>query len=193
MTFTAYEVRVGSGGSLTLTSSPSEGTNHIYYNMDGEGEARVEGGGAYNWEQNSLLALSPDMKSTYTATTPCRVMVIHGPTSDLPHPKTPAFCTLRDIITTDRDMDWHHGRSRMFLIRADGYNISIHNTVASAGYSSALQYRNNWEAACCVRGSLRYPWGEGQEAGYTQEGVEGGDGWLILMDQHDAHRLDVHE
>ena len=59
MTFTAYEVRVASGMSLTLTS-PSEGTYHIYYSVDGEGDARLAGGGVYNWEQNSLLALSPD-------------------------------------------------------------------------------------------------------------------------------------
>ena len=39
------------------------------------------------------------MKATYTATTPCRVMVIHRPFCDLPHPKTPAFRTLHDIIT----------------------------------------------------------------------------------------------
>lgn len=52
---------------------------------------------------------------------------------------------LEDIEGTDRDVAWGNGRSRRFLIKADGIPYSLTDTIVKAGTSSFLQYRNHVE------------------------------------------------
>ncbi len=65
------------------------------------------------------------------------------------YPQRAFYCTLADIVGSKRDIDWKYGRTRRFLMEAEGFNCSIHNTIvfASKEYNkdlTTLQYHIMW-------------------------------------------------
>ncbi|ESW72026.1 ectoine synthase [Mesorhizobium sp. C280B] len=94
---------------------------------------------------------------------------------------------LADIEGTDRDVAWGHGRSRRFLIKADGVPYSLTDTIVEAGTSSLLQYRNHVEACYCIAGK-----------GHVRDAITGEEhvivpGTMYALDKHDAHYLVAYE
>lgn len=62
------------------------------------------------------------------------------------------FRPLSSITGTDRDVDWGHGRSRRLLVAGDGVGFAVADTLAEAGTSSPLHYRNHVVACYCLEG-----------------------------------------
>ncbi|MBB4233077.1 ectoine synthase [Rhizobium mongolense] len=90
---------------------------------------------------------------------------------------------LEDILGTDRDVAWGNGRSRRFLIKADGVPYSLTDTIVSAGSKSLLEYRNHVETCYCIsgKGSVRDV-ATGEEHTIVP-------GTMYALDRHDAHYL----
>jgi L-ectoine synthase len=90
--------------------------------------------------------------------------------------------TLRQIIGSDRDIDWGNGRSRRFLLQSDGLGFAVCDTVVLAGSESRLEYKNHLEACYCIEGT-----GELED--------DNGNRWqlapgvLYALNQHDKHLL----
>ncbi|CAN7746503.1 ectoine synthase [Mesorhizobium sp. LjNodule214] len=90
---------------------------------------------------------------------------------------------LVDIEGTERDLAWGNGRSRRFLIKADGVPYSLTDTIVKAGTSSFLQYRNHVETCYCIAGK-----------GRVRDDLTGEEhpivpGTMYALDKHDAHHL----
>ncbi|MFF4951258.1 ectoine synthase [Streptomyces chattanoogensis] len=89
---------------------------------------------------------------------------------------------LKDVVGTDRDVDWGNGRSYRLLIHDDGMGYSVCHTVVKAGTTSLLQYRNHLEACYCVAGE-----GEVEDMDGNVFPIRPGD--LYVLDKHDQHYL----
>ena len=48
-------------------------------------------------------------------------------------PQKAFYYTMDQIVGTERDIDWFKGRSRRYLRKAEGFNVSVHNTICYAG------------------------------------------------------------
>ncbi|EPE93632.1 ectoine synthase [Rhizobium grahamii] len=95
--------------------------------------------------------------------------------------------TLDQIEGTDRDIAWGNGRSRRFLIRADGVPYSVTDTIVKAGTSSFLQYRNHIETCYCIAGRGRV---RDHKTGVEHAIVPG---TIYSLDKFDAHVLTADE
>ncbi|MER9477279.1 ectoine synthase [Mesorhizobium sp. M0520] len=90
---------------------------------------------------------------------------------------------LDEIERTERDVAWGNGRSRRFLIKADGVPYSLTDTIVKAGTSSFLQYRNHVETCYCIAGKGRI------RDDITGEEYPIVSGTMYALDKNDAHHL----
>jgi L-ectoine synthase len=91
--------------------------------------------------------------------------------------------TLKDLVGTERDVDWGNGNSRRFLIEKDKMNFSLTDTLCKAGSRSLLEYKNHMEACYCIAGE-----GEIQDV-ETGEVYPIKPGSMYALDKHDKHYL----
>ncbi|MCA1442122.1 ectoine synthase [Ensifer sp. IC4062] len=90
---------------------------------------------------------------------------------------------LESIEGTERDVAWGNGRSRRFLVKADGVPYSLTDTIVRAGTSSLLQYRHHIETCYCIAGK-----------GRVRNDITGEEhvivpGTMYALDKNDAHHL----
>ncbi|ARQ13311.1 L-ectoine synthase 2 (plasmid) [Rhizobium etli] len=91
--------------------------------------------------------------------------------------------TLEKLEGTERDVSWGNGRSRRFLIKADGRPYSVTDTTVNADTSSFLQYRNHVETCYRIAGKGRL---RNHTTGETHVIVPG---TIYSLDKNDAHHL----
>jgi L-ectoine synthase len=89
--------------------------------------------------------------------------------------------SLRDIIGTDRDVDWGNGLSRRMLVADDDRGYTITDTYVRPGSSSMLRYDNHLEACYCVDGT---GYVDTEDATYRIEA-----GTLYAPDRGESHVL----
>jgi L-ectoine synthase len=90
--------------------------------------------------------------------------------------------TLREIVGTERDVNWGNGQSRRLLLERDGMGFAFAETLILAGTDIFIQYRNHLEACYCIEGE-----GEIEDQAGKKYPIERGT--LYALDQHDPHRL----
>jgi L-ectoine synthase len=90
--------------------------------------------------------------------------------------------SLEELIGTDRDVDWGHGRSRRFLLVKDGMGFTLTDTVVQAGSESILAYPSHLEACYCIEGE-----GEVEDARGNRYPIK--PGTMYALDEHDEHRV----
>lgn len=59
----------------------------------------------------------------------------------------------RQLISTDRHVDWGNGTSTRLLVADDGRGYTVTDTFARAGTRTLLRYDNHLEACYCVEGA----------------------------------------
>jgi L-ectoine synthase len=194
--FSTYEIQSPGGSTYQLTSSNHHQDqtlmNHIYYCINGEADIILaEMNDTFRITRNAALALPPATSGTMKTHNATRILVVHvKSSSDDPSKPDPLFRRTEDLVGTDRDVDWQHGRSRRLLVEVDGFNISLHNTICYPNSVSQLCYRQNHELAYYVRGDVTYTWNDGNDASsFKQEDQSDGEGWQALMNEHDAHTI----
>ena len=90
--------------------------------------------------------------------------------------------TLKEIIGSDRDVDWGNGRSRRFLLHSDGLGFAVCDTLVRAGSESLLEYKNHLEACYCIEG-------HGELEDETGRRWQLTPGVLYALDRHEKHLL----
>lgn len=90
--------------------------------------------------------------------------------------------TLREIVGTERDVNWGNGQSRRFLLERDGMGFAMMETLILAGTNIFIQYRNHLEACYCLEG-------EGEIADSDGNRYPISPGTLYALDKHDPHHL----
>lgn len=90
--------------------------------------------------------------------------------------------TLREIVGTERDVNWGNGQSRRFLLERDGMGFAVMETLILAGTNIFIQYRNHVEACYCIEGE-----GEIEDTAGNRYPIR--PGTLYALDQHDPHHL----
>ena len=90
---------------------------------------------------------------------------------------------LKDVVGSDREVNWGNGTSRRFLLERDGMGYSFTDTIVKANTTSLLEYKNHLEACYCIAGS-----GLVVEAS-TGETHEIEVGTIYALDKNDAHYL----
>jgi L-ectoine synthase len=90
--------------------------------------------------------------------------------------------TLTQIIGSERDVDWGHGRSRRLLLQGDGLGFALCDTVVLAGSESRLEYTQHLEACYCIEGI-----GELEDANGNRWQLA--PGVMYAVNQHDKHCL----
>lgn len=95
------------------------------------------------------------------------------------------YKTVDDLVGTERDAVGPGWKSRRFLIAADGYPFSVHETTVAAGTELRFNYENHSETVYCVDGKA------------TVEDVAGGQvfpiepGSFYTVDRGDDHILRI--
>ncbi len=91
--------------------------------------------------------------------------------------------TLEEIINTPRDTKAQNWCSRRLLLREDGVNFSLHDTIIYPGTETLIWYRHHIEAVYCIEG-------EGQvEETATGKVHTIRPGTLYTLDGHERHLL----
>ena len=100
----------------------------------------------------------------------------------MPGFRTVIVRSLEELIGTDRDVDWAHGRSRRFLLEKDGMGFTLTDTVVDAGSESILAYPSHLEACYCIEGE-----GEVEDSSGNRFPIK--PGTMYALDKHDEHRV----
>jgi len=79
-------------------------------------------------------------------------------------------------------VDWGNGKSRRFLVAADGLGYTVTDTIVRAGTSSRLAYKSHVEACYCISGR-----GHVIDADGNVHLVR--PGTTYALDKHDPHCL----
>ena len=135
-----------------------------------------------------MLALSSERSVSVSVQEAARIVAVSVPRDPNLVPKPLLMKTLDDVICSDRNVFFERGYSRRFLASPDGYNVSVHNTLAFANYETNLHFLHNVEGAYIVKGQGEYVWNNGKER--HEYNSEKHEGTLILL-QHDAFIVKV--
>ena len=134
---------------------------------------------------DQVLALTADAEVELEVKENMRLVAVSVPGDSNATPQRICVKSLGELIGSERDVDWVHGRSRRFLTAGDGYNIGIHNTTITA--NTRLQYRRHFEGVYVIKGDgTTYSWDGGQQSHTFVP-----DGTMFLMDKHDAHTISI--
>ncbi|XP_070544314.1 uncharacterized protein [Ptychodera flava] len=184
MGHTAYEVFIEAGETADLNSSEEKKLNHIYYCISGTGALKDPDGQSLKFEPHTMMALSSGMSAQLSAESRIRMYVIYC--SDVqPSVDRVVFRSLAEIIGSERNMHWGQGYSRRFLLKSDGFPISLTNTSVDSGCRAKLGYQNHLESAHYITGKVHYEWEDG--AKMVESRVGPNSGTTYNMDQHDKH------
>jgi L-ectoine synthase len=86
--------------------------------------------------------------------------------------------SLSDVKT----VEWGNGLSRRFLLKPDGFDYTVTDTIVRAGTSSRLAYSRHLEACYCIAGS-----GEVLDASGKMHVIE--PGTMYALDRDEPHCL----
>lgn len=90
---------------------------------------------------------------------------------------------LKELAGTEREVSAEGWTSRRLLLKRDGTDFSMHDTLIHAGADLTMHYKHHLEAVYCVGG-------EGSlEDLATGERWEIRDGMLYTLNGHERHRL----
>ena len=132
--YTCYAVFLDAGTNLDISSAFGKNFNHIYYCISGNVCFECDEGTNVTLTSDTLIALPGGIEAKMNTTTKTHLFITYVKEStEGAQPQKPFFCALDEIIRTERDIDWIRGRSRRFLRQSDGFNVSLHNTVAYEG------------------------------------------------------------
>lgn len=90
---------------------------------------------------------------------------------------------LAELSNSGRDVNWGNGRSRRFLIKADGMQYSLTDTIVNAGSSSLLEYSNHLEACYCIAGEGEVRLADSDESFPIKPGT------MYALDNNEKHYL----
>ena len=90
---------------------------------------------------------------------------------------------LSELDDSKRDINWGNGRSRRFLIKADGMKYSLTDTIVNAGSNSLLEYKNHLEACYCIQGEGEVRTVDSDERHPIKPGT------MYALDKNDKHYL----
>jgi L-ectoine synthase len=90
--------------------------------------------------------------------------------------------SVKDVIGSDRDIDWGNGKSYRLLIASDEMGFTVCHTIVRAASESLLQYRAHLEACYCIAGE-----GEVEDSEGNVFAIRPGD--LYVLDKNDRHYL----
>ncbi|XP_031554205.1 uncharacterized protein LOC116291205 [Actinia tenebrosa] len=173
-----------------------DGHNHIYYCIQGKCFITLEDDEktTFTLTGDTLLALSSSTKARFQVQESCTCMAVVSVPALLDIQPDPYFLGLKSILGTDREVDFKRGYSRRFLREADGFNITITNTMPSANVPCPMHYRNHIEANFFIRGRGIYSWNnETESLEFDVHDPVKKDGILYLLDEHDPHSLLITE
>ena len=132
--YTCYAVFLDAGTNLDISSAFGKNFNHIYYCISGNVCFECDEGTNVTLISDTLIALPGGIEAKMNTTTKTHLFITYVKEStEGAQPQKPLFCVLDEIIGTEIDIDWIRGRSRRFLRQSDGFNVSLHNTVAYEG------------------------------------------------------------
>src|SRR5690606_26464439 len=89
--------------------------------------------------------------------------------------------TLREVLGTERDVDWGQGTSRRLAVASDGRGYAVTDTYVRPGADITLKYDRHWESCYCVEGT---GW---VEVGGVRHPIA--PGTLYAPDRGEEHRL----
>lgn len=95
--------------------------------------------------------------------------------------------TLTDARNSSRCIESRTWNSVRMLLKNDNVGFSFHITTMYAGTSTAMHYKNHFEAVYCISG-----YGE-LEVATTGERFPIDPGTLYVIDQHDRHIVHAHK
>ena len=193
-----YQIVLEANKTHRLISPFGEEYNHVYYFLSGHGDAKTDDGSVLKMTAHSVLAMTGDMGASYHCernTCLIAVFTCCDPNGDKFKVTT---CRLDDIVDTERDVDWTTGRSRRFLNKIDGFNLTITNTTADAYTKSNLEYKNHFETVIWYHGKGNYQWDEGkmkQEFDLQYQNDDDANLNLVamVMNKHDAHVVNIED
>lgn len=90
---------------------------------------------------------------------------------------------LKDVVGSDREVNWGNGTSRRFLLERDGMGYSFTDTIVKANTTSLLEYKNHMEACYCISGSGLVVEASSGEIHEIEVGT------IYALDKNDAHYL----
>ena len=185
--FAAYDIILQAGSVTLLTSCFGGDCNHVYYCCYGEAIADVSNT-TITLSKGTSLSLGGMIEAKMNAKVNTRLMMVVVK-EDVP--RSESLVQKLDVITgSERDIDWHHGTSRRFILESDGFNLTLTSTICSPRHISPMAYLNNYELAFYLRGDVTYTWNNGENSHqFKQEKVEDGDGCVFLMNNNDSHEV----
>ena len=160
--FLCFEIRLGEDEIVQLVSPYGKEWNHVYYVLQAKDmEFQCSDGSNFKVHKDNVVALTGTMTAQVKVKgAVTRLFVMYVPKKrDEPQPLSAVHRSLEQLIGSERDIDWQHGRSRRFLRRDDNFNISIHNTINIPGSVSPIHYTNQFEAVYWIGGRGRFTWG----------------------------------
>ena len=90
--------------------------------------------------------------------------------------------TLTEVLGSERDIEWGHGRSRRLLLQSDGLGFALCDTVVRAGSESFLEYKHHLEACYCIEGTGELEDNDGNRWQLSP-------GVMYAVNEHEKHRL----
>ena len=137
--YTCHDAILNAGTTQDIKSAFGDTFNHIYYCIYGELTFQCSDGTTETLKNDHLIALTGRMQAKINVTSKTRLFVTYvKENARSPHPEKAFYYTLDKIIGTQRDVDWFRGRSRRYLREAEGFNVSVHNTLCYAGINLYL-------------------------------------------------------
>ncbi|NP_001171779.1 L-ectoine synthase-like [Saccoglossus kowalevskii] len=192
MGFSAYQVVAEEGETLKLRSSDSGDLDHIYYCISGTGDVKASNGCHYKLKPDCVVAFSSSVSAELIVETRIRLYVLYCDDIN-PSSERSVVKSLDEIVGTERDVDFKRGHSRRFLLKVDGFAITITSTAVmfTGDDPTKLEYRNHAESAYYISGKVSYSWNEG--ANKIEARITPDDGTVYNMNAHDKHMVSVHE
>ena len=132
--YSCYDVVLEAGSNLDIKSAFGNNINHIYYCIYGDILFKCSEGTTKTLKADHLIALTGKMEANINAVEKTRLFITYVKESpEGSQPQKAFYYTMDQIVGTERDVDWFKGRSRRYLRKAEGFNVSIHNTICYAG------------------------------------------------------------
>ena len=132
--YSCYDVVLEAGSNLDIKSAFGNNINHIYYCIYGDILFKCSEGTTKTLKTDHLIALTGKMEANINAVEKTRLFITYVKESpEGSQPQKAFYYTMDQIVGTERDVDWFKGRSRRYLRKAEGFNVSIHNTICYAG------------------------------------------------------------
>lgn len=184
MGHTITDLQVSPGAPVALAAEAGAMPQAVYC-LSGNGRVATPSG-EYPLSQDVVLAGPRSSFETVQASEPLHLVIVRG--GNEPAPRI-VRRSLQDILDGPRDVFWGNGRSRRFLVAADGMGFALCSTTALGATTSPIQYKHHYESCYYYRGSGEYRWPGGSHAIETERG----EMTMFVMNRHDAHSMCIAE